>query len=331
MTNPQIPNAQDIAKKYRKDRSSRKWFQKKRFIIPIALLTVSGISGVVNGKSSDNQNKAAMLKMPALATLNASDASAKLENLGFNNVNVQDASSEERTVIVQSNWQVCSTKPAVGTSVDPDSTVVLLAVKNSEDCSTLSKSVSAQQTTKSDQKATNVTVATPKPSTSKRETSEAASRFGVQTESELAAIATIEKFQSKYEKASNDLQRADVRLKRDDAICKANGGSSVKNWTGVVKTIGGTSEGQGYLTVQVAEGVTLETWNNTLSDIDDNTLIPRKSPLYKTVLSLKEGQLVTFSGSFVPADGSCLNTMNFTEVFAMYTPEFVFRFSQIKF
>lgn len=328
MTNSQLPSAKDIAEQHRIKRKNRKWFQKKRFIIPIALFVISGISGVINGSGSDTTSGAPSYTLPDVSGSNASDAYTKLTDQGFTNVDVQDASSEDRTVILKSNWQVCSLKPDAGANVSVDSTVVLLAVKNNEDCAqpdgnsqTTSES-SAQKDTRA--KSENAS-ASPSPSKAVA----AVSKYGAQPDSEKAAVAAINKFQTKYQNASNDLQQADIRLKRDDAVCKASGGSSIKNWSGIVKSIGGTSEGQGYLTVEIAEGVTLETWNNTLSDSSARTLIPRNSPLYKTVLGLKEGTLVTFSGSFVPADGACLDTMNFTEVFAMYTPEFVFKFTAI--
>jgi hypothetical protein len=328
MSNSEMPSAKKIAEASRLKKANRKWFQKKRFIIPIALFVVSGISGVVNGAGNGTTSVARNLSLPDVAGSNASDAYTKLTDLGFANVDVQDASSEDRTVILKSNWQVCSLKPTAGAEVSVDSTVILLAVKNNEDCTQPdgnTKNTSDSSAT-NDSKTKTVSES-PSPVTSKSAVS--ISKYGAQPDSESAAIAAISKYQTKYQNASNNLQQADIRLKRDDAVCKASGGSSIKSWTGIVKSIGGTSEGQGYLTVEVAEGVTLETWNNTLSDSSDHTLIPRNSPLYKTVLGLEEGDLVTFSGSFVPADGACLDTKNLTEVFAMYTPEFVFKFTAI--
>lgn len=329
MSNSEMPSAKKIAEASRLKKANRKWFQKKRFIIPIALFVVSGISGVINGSGNETTSGATNVTLPDFLGSNASDAYTKLTDQGFTNVDVQDASSEGRTVILKSNWQVCSVKPDAGTKVSVDSTVVLLAVKNNEDCT--QPDGNTQTTGASSAKnepSTNPASESASPAPSK--TAAAVSKYGAQPDSEKAAIAAINSYQTKYQNASNNLQQADIRLKRDDAVCKASGGSSIKNWTGIVKSIGGTSEGQGYLTVEITEGVTLETWNNTLSDSSDHTLIPRNSPLYKTVLGLKEGALVTFSGSFVPADGACLDTMNFTEVFAMYTPEFVFKFTAIK-
>ncbi|MFD6249248.1 PASTA domain-containing protein [Streptomyces roseolus] len=46
---------------------------------------------------------------------------------------VQDASDEDRSVLVESNWQVCSQEPAAGTALD-GRPVVLRAVKFDENC-----------------------------------------------------------------------------------------------------------------------------------------------------------------------------------------------------
>lgn len=281
----------------------------------LAVLTISTLTGCT---ALAEEEAVSTLSIPDLVTQNASDASDKLSELGFLNVEVQDATPEGRFVLLESNWQVCSVKPNVGTAADPETTIVLLAVKNSENCP--SPSEAAEEGTTSGESDAGV---------AEDSGNEASSLYGAQTEEQKASIDVISKYKAKYESASNDLQRAAVRLQRDDAICKANGGSSVKNWTGVVKTIGGTSEGLGYLTVEIADGVTIETWNNEISDSWDNTLIQKKSGLYKTLLGLTEGQIVKFSGNFVPADESCLNTKNLTEYFAIYSPEFVFKFSAL--
>jgi hypothetical protein len=98
----------------------------------------------------------------------------------------------------------------------------------------------------------------------------------------------------------------------------------------VVEDLGATSEGFAYLKVALARNITLETWNNEFSDLFDETLVERGSALYDTLLSLNEGQVVTFSGEFIGGDGACLDTKNLTEFFAMNRPEFIFRFTAIQ-
>lgn len=304
-------------------KKTRKWFQKKRFLIPIGVFVLAGLGNAMQTLNPTGQGQATAA-IPNLSSQIASDAYEQITKLGFENVDVKDASTEDRTVIVKSNWKVCSTSPEGGTVVKTDASIVIFSVKIDETCPASAQSESSGS---SEGQPDADTQAPPTPSQSELATS--SSNFGNQPESEKNVLSVVEKYKTKYDSAANDLQRADVRLNRDDAICTTNGGSSVSNWVGVVKTIGGNSEGKGYLTVEIADRVTLETWNNALSDIDQNTLIPRSSPLYKKVLDLQEGDIVKFSGSFVPADGSCVNTKNLTEVFAIYWPEFVFKFSDL--
>ena len=290
----------------------RKWFQKKRFIIPIGLVLIPGlINAFQGGESTESDTSvsspapASSLVVPELAGMRSDDASDTLAELGFLDVELVDASPEGRIVVLASNWKVCATNPVAGTQFSASSTVLVSSVKEDESCPGAETNSAAT------------------------ESEEAPSAYGEQSAIQKSVLEIVEKFKSKFDEATNDLQRADVRLSRDDAICSVTKGSAVSNWTGVVDSIGGTSEGEAYLTVRISDDVTLETWNNGLSDFMDETLIPRKSPLYKIVLGLQEGQLVKFSGKFVPADGACLDTMNFTEFFAINSPEFVFRFTKI--
>jgi|688.fasta_scaffold409604_2 hypothetical protein len=297
----------------------RKWYQKKRFIIPIVLFVSLGFIGSLQDTEGNTEvtslEPTSSISIPNLEGLVSADAYDQLMALGFNSVDIVDASPEDRTVILRSGWKVCSTNPASGTSIQADTAVSILSVKDDENCP--NASVSAPSEAPSEE-----------PSEEPTEIA-VIDLYGKQPAVQKAALEIIEKFKSKYDLATNDLQRADARLTRDEQICKATKGSAISNWTGVVETIGGTSEGEAYLTIKISEDVTLGTWNNTLSDYADETLISRKSPIYKTVLGLQEGQIVKFSGKFVPADGACLDTKNITEYFAVNSPEFVFRFTKI--
>jgi hypothetical protein len=74
------------------------------------------------------------LTLPDVVGDNASDAIDEIISLGFTEANLQDASDEERIVLVRSNWFICSMKPEAGSTLDTDQVVVLLSVKNSESC-----------------------------------------------------------------------------------------------------------------------------------------------------------------------------------------------------
>jgi hypothetical protein len=259
--------------------------------------------------------------MPELSGVNAADANRTLEELGFINVNLQDASIQERLVLSRSNWFVCDSRPTPGSVIDSDSTVVLLVVKNTEAC----PGVSASQidgSTESGENSGSSDNASSSGSTT--------SQFGPQTAEQVRMVEIIEEHKGKYDAAINDLQRGNVKVERDEAICSALASNRVSNWSGVVKKLGANSDGLGYLQISVGKNISLETWNNAFSDAFDNTLIERNTGLYSDLLSLKEGQTVRFSGEFVTSRQSCIYTKNLTEFFGVNRPEFLFRFTEVK-
>jgi hypothetical protein len=338
----QIPQSASGQTPKEKQADTRKWYQKKRFIIPIAFFVFTGFIGNLAGEDQTSTTPTqapqvtqeatqeatpeetvapvVSLTVPDVTGQNASDVSGDLEALGFTSVNVQDASIQERLVLSLRNWFICESIPAAGTALDSDRTLTLLAVKNGEVCP---PSTAGGNASGNDQ-----SVSESDPAETARPSGDA--RYGNQTAAQLTMLGIIEEYKSKYSAAANDLQRGNVRVERDEAVCKAIGSTKVSNWSGVVERLGANRDGLGYVTIAIGKNVTVETWNNSFSDLFDNTLIERNTPLYDSILSLSEGQVVTFSGEFVKSDLSCLDTKNLTEFFTVERPEFVFRFSEIR-
>ena len=75
-----------------------------------------------------------VFKMPNLVGENLQLAQDKLQALGSYLVDQQDAAGLNRVQAIDSNWKVCSQKPAPGKTVSVDTMVVLAAVKLSEQC-----------------------------------------------------------------------------------------------------------------------------------------------------------------------------------------------------
>jgi hypothetical protein len=144
-----------------------------------------------------------------------------------------------------------------------------------------------------------------------------------------AFIALIREFQDTYDAAETDLQRANVRVQRRRALCDLIPGRTITDWVGTVSTIGGNSDGDAYLDLEISRGINIGTWNNRISDIFDNTLIVNSDPLYETLLALTKGASVVFSGEFLQSSDECLRTSNLTEAFDMSRPDFKFRFSAV--
>jgi len=168
----------------------------------------------------------------------------------------------------------------------------------------------------------------------KRETSKAAQkRAGPLLPSrEKAFINAVSPFINKYHSAQNELKKSALRRKRANAInFVLNEKLVIRNWIGTLRTMQTNSQGKGIISVQL-EGtkIRVETWNNAISDLTYNTLIEHDSPLYKTISEFKLGDKVMISGTFLSGEADYIAEGSLTEFGAMTSPEFIFRFTDIK-
>lgn len=155
------------------------------------------------------------------------------------------------------------------------------------------------------------------------------SEFGAHPSDQTAFLAAFEAGKTAHSNAGNDLQKAKAITDRDTAMCAAIGGAPVGEWTGKITSIGANNDGYAHIDVRLSKDVEVKTWNNALSDYSDNTLI-KPGALYDSILQLKEGQTVVFSGEFVPKDASCLQGTNLTDAFYAVDPDLLFRFSAVR-
>jgi uncharacterized protein YecT (DUF1311 family) len=146
---------------------------------------------------------------------------------------------------------------------------------------------------------------------------------------ESLLIAAVEKARAAYAVGTNDMARGAARPARARDICAVLNNFRVSNWAGKVETLSSNSDGLGVLSVQIAEGVSIKTWNNALSDTAYQTLIDPGSPVFKLAVTLKEGQQITFGGQFFPDPTDCVKESSLTLKGSLTEPEFIFRFSNI--
>jgi hypothetical protein len=142
-------------------------------------------------------------------------------------------------------------------------------------------------------------------------------------------IGLIEDAKTKAEDADNDFQRRLPLTSRDKAICKLLKSKTIEDWTGEVKELNTNGDGLGVLAIEIADGVAVSTWNNALSDFQDNTLIQTDSPLFATMGTLNEGDQVTFSGKFASDPESCISEQSITDNGSTQTPTFTMKFSKV--
>jgi hypothetical protein len=151
-------------------------------------------------------------------------------------------------------------------------------------------------------------------------------------ESEKNFCAVAQSYAQQYGDAqgagANQLKLSKLRSQRKQALLGLK--SSVSGWLGIIDDLTTNGEGKASVSVKLpCKDVKVKTWNNALSDINDNTLIPQSSKLYDSISDLGEGKAVQFSGTFAQSDNDGLEESSVSEVGSMTDPEFIRRFSQM--
>ncbi len=152
------------------------------------------------------------------------------------------------------------------------------------------------------------------------------SKFGQYPADESMFIDGVAATAETYRAAETDLQKAKILNDRNRTLLASG---EVSNWVGILKDVSANSEGKAIVSIQIADNIHVATWNNAFSDMIDDTLIPESSPLYDVLLTMKPGQRVVFSGTFVGRDDAVVYPTNVTEYFSATKPEFLFRFSAV--
>ena len=121
-------------------------------------------------------------------------------------------------------------------------------------------------------------VETPKPpeETPKWETlSQAALSHGEMPTIEKTFIDIIDNAKERYSRGTTDLQKGAARPARAQQICAALHGQA-NDWIGTIAQLTTNSDGYGVLKIEIANGISVTTFNNSLSDVKDYTLIAPK-------------------------------------------------------
>ena len=125
-------------------------------------------------------------------------------------------------------------------------------------------------------------------------------------------VEIVERFDRAYAQADSDIAKDATRLQRAKAICAAIRTPLVQNWTGTVFKVSSNREGKGALELTLSTHMRVTTWNDSIADIGDKTLIDPKSPLFDQAILLKKNQQVLFSGSFIPDSMNCFRETSMT-------------------
>jgi hypothetical protein len=133
-----------------------------------------------------------------------------------------------------------------------------------------------------------------------------------------------------YTGAANELAAGGIRSSRQQAICDALNNQQASDWVGRIETLTSNGDGKGVVSLSMTQYIHVATWNNSLSDIRDNTLIDPTSSMFKQLATLKVGDLVIFSGGFSSSNTDCVGEQSVTLQGSMTSPEFTMRFSSIR-
>jgi hypothetical protein len=145
-----------------------------------------------------------------------------------------------------------------------------------------------------------------------------------------AFVDAVERARQNYDAAENDLAKGRTRNARKQAVCGLLKSKTVEGWVGHITNLSSNEDGKGVLKIILSDHATVKTWNNAFSDVVHNTLIDPASPISQTLMSLKEGDRVRFSGTFFQSDVDCIHEASMTLDGSMNQPEYIIRFSSIE-
>lgn len=139
-------------------------------------------------------------------------------------------------------------------------------------------------------------------------------------------------FEETFTKADGEIAKSKVYRNQASYLKNYLKQGNISNWEGIIDKIE-TTEGGDFACVYIkalnGRHITYRTWNNTLSDISDNTMIALNSKVYKQLERLKEGDQVVFSGSFIPDKKKGFKEISLTESGFVTRPEFLILFQSI--
>jgi hypothetical protein len=115
--------------------------------------------------------------------------------------------------------------------------------------------------------------------------------------------------------ARMDMQMGVIGLMRQSQIAE--------KWVGTVKTRGLTPEGNAWIVIEIADGITVGTWQSQRDDVESGTLVREHAPLFATFQQAKLGSTVIF-------DATILKSVLASDDDMVLRPQFIARFGSLK-
>lgn len=144
-------------------------------------------------------------------------------------------------------------------------------------------------------------------------------------------VEALGRYAKDYKAAANQLQKSALRTARARDLERTIPNRSFSGWLGTLKELTTTSDGKAAVVVElVGSRAHLRTWNNALSDVGSDTLIPQGTSLYQKLSAMSPGNSLRLSGEFLASDKDYLKEASMTEQGSMTEPEFVVKFSSLE-
>lgn len=148
---------------------------------------------------------------------------------------------------------------------------------------------------------------------------------------QVAFMLAVSKGQRDFRSAPNEMAAGGTRAERKKILCQIlQRNKAITGWVGKVTTLSTSNDGRGVLVIEIAKDVAIGTWNNSLSDVMDNTLIEPGSDVFRSAVALKKGDMVAFSGVMIADDDDCVRETSVTLSGSMKDPLFLLRFRSVK-
>lgn len=147
---------------------------------------------------------------------------------------------------------------------------------------------------------------------------------------QLNFVSTVTEVRNRYSQLrGNEMAQGATRPERATRLCQMGYPRAVYDWVGTIRQATTNGEGRGVISIEVAPEIHVKTWNNALSDIGDNTLLDPSSQVFQAASSMRVGQQVRFSGTFLRGRTDCVNESSMTMDGSMRKPEFLMRFTSL--
>lgn len=141
---------------------------------------------------------------------------------------------------------------------------------------------------------------------------------------------SVNDFTKKYAIAPNELKKSQLRVARKKELQDVLASLRFNDWVGELTELGTTTDGGACVSVRLHNSpIILKTWNNHISDLFDNSIIPINTPLYENISNLPKNCNVKINGTFRVSDEDFLKECSITEEGSMTEPEFIVNFNQI--